>query len=792
MQKFIYISILRFIMKKKNSFILMIMISCFILLCSNSYANIEYLDSCGKNSGWTDNTIYVLNFTEIPSTYGSDYCYLFNQAQNNYNITFTSVKGQIEDKTSSGVKFISTTRGSQTVSYGIIGLTLKNLSFDKLNYLLFLNTPSRGLNYISNMVVDNVTSVNHRNHIFYVKGYMTPSTSSFYSRGGRINNLNITNSFFENENSGDYMFLNTRSGEISSQIKDVYIDDSVIISSKFAYYSSTSGRIWFQGRTTTNSVIIVDDSNTLALDNVYSDGEMLYTSSIVKGYIHEDSDLNNVADSNIHARITSANIYKDLFGYRFIQDFNIGRNFVSDENLNIVNINDETVGFPNEFILFSNDYNNIDTSYSDITFNNVMALDLGNSNTLQCSLTETYCVFEESSFSSTLTSGFITTNSDNVISGIFFEKVFGNNLGVPIKNSADVYKNNVTIEYNYLQISNSVDNSSIIELKGNNFDISNNIFGVGGFEGSRYKSLDIESLSSTTNNIYLNNFTSLLSGYQIGEVFKDNCDTYFYNNYISGYYNITNSCNGVLPYKQVGYQYSGDIYYFTIGNYYVTNNCTDSDGDGICDNSYISGIVTDLYPLSSYPYDFESHLLEADYVVEELDFNITIVNPIDNSSYDINEDDNIGLTFNHDSEFQDLYCYYIIDGVVVEDVFASTNNDYSTSITGFSSKDYSFRVECGNDFVYKVSDEIVFSVDIGDTGTGDNGDDGDDGNGTIIGSGDSLNELFSGDINSVGDSISEFFGISSTPLFWAMVIGFVLLGISFIILMFAVVGLLIR
>jgi len=98
--------------------------------------------------------------------------------------------------------------------------------------------------------------------------------------------------------------------------------------------------------------------------------------------------------------------------------------------------------------------------------------------------------------------------------------------------------------------------------------------------------------------------------------------------------------------------------------------CVDGNSDGFCDSSYTSGVVTDTRPLSSYPFDFASHIITADFVVDNTSFDINIVEPNDLQVLEIADGNElINFTFNHNSNFPDLTCDHIIDGVSVQNYY---------------------------------------------------------------------------------------------------------------------------
>jgi len=244
-----------------------------------------------------------------------------------------------------------------------------------------------------------------------------------------------------------------------------------------------------------------------------------------------------------------------------------------------------------------------------------------------------------------------------------------------------------------------------------------------------------------------------------------------------------------------------------LGNYYEDySGCVDSNNDGFCDVDYDDGEGWGTKKaLSSYPFDYTQHLFTAESVVDTLLYNITLLNIINNETINlVDGTETLLFEFEHDSDFNDLNCGFIIDGINKGEVIAYLKNTtYNLSISGgWTEKTYTYRVECSNEFTTKTSEELNFIISfspvavLGCTDSNANNynplanqDDGsctyDDigetgGNITIGDIG--LGELFSGDVDKSTDSLNELFSVSSTPLSYFMLIGFIILSIATIIL----------
>lgn len=684
--------------KLKINKMLMIMIL-FIVSFLTVNATPVYLNDCGATL--LSNTEYIINMTEGTYTPGAEYC--FSVGSGSSNITITGLNQTLD--------FVDNTKSFTWSNVG------SSTTLQKIRY--------------NNLILENLNAL-HRSRV---------SARSPYSH--TLRDFNITHVLLNNADSIiDFGVLRDNgfpAGSIPWVSIDFKFDEFVFLNTNGVYQQITDGYCYLSCNYprimgyfhTTN--FISDNSVWVSPFRFYGD------SNLMKGFRHNDTDNNNIANDEISGSNTNSNIYKDLFGYTFAQDVEEGRiAYDTETDKRIIFIENSNLNYAvSDLVLNDNSNNYVKLeSDSDWYLNTGKSIQLGTYTGLDCTiLSSQYCFIQDNS-SGSIPGTFrplITIASHTLISNAFIEKTVSNTYHL-IANDADNTKTNVSIIDSFIKRNDNRDgdgDSQLIKLKGNNINIEGNVFETAGLDDTAYELLYIDSNAPTSNTVTLNNFTSQLnSGSQ--QVFSTECDTNFYNNWLDTLFDITFTCSGVNASPMIPYLHTDDkVYYFQIGNYYVSNTgCVDVNPiDGICDSSFLSGSITDTHPLSSYPFNFVSHLLTADYIVDNLSFTITLENIIDNETVNLTDaGSTIILQFSHDSNFPDLTCDYFLDGspIIGSTIFntpKTTIHDYS-KVGGWTEKAYTYRVECYNDLAGETSSEYTFHVTIGDGAPPDDDDNG--------------------------------------------------------------------
>ena len=532
-----------------------------------------------------------------------------------------------------------------------------------------------------------------------------------------------------------------------------------------------------------------------------------------------DANDDNIGDTDPSRRLSIAYEFDGL-NILAIQNIEGGSGFVTNDYDVIIPINHETIGSPNTLI--SVNPNVLEFGYTDVsavqfpariyTFNNPLGVFLQSGSSINCGiLSSDFCQMTDNGvFSPSLKyRGFIQVASNTEIEGINFYKT-GINTGHIISNNADTIYNNIQIHDNVF-VKDRVGGISYVEtasnemikLRGNNINIYENIFTYSEtITGSASVFLYVSATNDASNNVFNNTFQNSAIN-QSNEIFGIKCNTRFYNNYLESGINLSNNCVGLDATPLVWFPYTdGKIYGYWLGNYYEDNvGCIDADGDDFCDASYQSGTITDFYPLAIYPFDFTAQLLTADYVINNTLIDITLTRVSNNQTFEIpNTNGVIELGFIQESQFPDLICDFILDGVPVPNqtiIGGVSGQEYFIELTLWSERSYSYKVECYNDFNAENSGDIIFNVEFEDTETPNGNGNGEDG---VIGE-DIIGEDGVGNIGDIfnaenlgesGDAISDLFNLASQPLGWLILLGFVLLAFSFLGLIFGLVLWLVR
>lgn len=774
-------------MKKIRIFLLFCMfIALYFIAIGNS---VTYLNSCGKTSGWTNGETYILNFTSTDFTNSDYYGGADVDSNGYYCFRFDNVKSDISFITDTNINnitmnFISTPLTNEQVAFlgSIDGYTFTNIRFYNTTFIKDAG--------------DFVFST--RNSKFGLIG------NSF---GGTVTVKNITILGF------DYF----RRSEETFAIASSYINDSIIVlnddfisrdvsaSDTTRIYDSfihaDSLHTYLNGKFIINRSVI-----SLVSDNLTSsyNTNSIIENSMLRNIIGVDSNDDGVFDTTPVPSGKPATYFQDLrvednlFGYQFIQDFNEGDVFVSGSE-NVVTINSDIIGGVN--VHQTQAYEIFSPELVTLLYNNFNGIILTSNSALKSFFNQISYMQDNllSYFNSTDDyKSLISISGNNIlISDIYFTKYSNNNNAQIISDLLGVTRNNITIQDNTFYKSDDnfkYLNNYIIKLKANNLNINNNNFSVYTNFSNGYEILDIEGTNPLTNKVSYNYFLSNISIGTDTIIFSNNSDTKFYHNYIGTSVNITDELTytGLNVTPLIAYNHTDSkIYYFYLGNYYEDNTgCVDSDSDGFCDSSFTSGTITDTHPLSSYPFDFASHILTADVVVDSTDFNITLTGLTDNETFIVVDTNSIlSFGFIHNSSFPDLHCDYLIDGSIVDNIDNPINNtNYTINLNGWTEKEYVYRVECYNDLVYETSLEYNFYIEFGTTPSG---------NETETGSEIDITDIFTGDTDIFStsstsdstDNLVSLIGLAQTPLIYLLILGFLFLIIVIVIFIFSMIKL---
>ena len=701
----------------------------------NGVNAVEYLNSCGKNTGWTNGETYILNFTEIPEIYANTYCFDFDVTTN--DIVF---QGKGDNITNLGVRDINFLTSSNNVLQNTI--YFQDLNLNNFNSLFYsFNLISVTLN---NFQITN-SNLNGFNYGFRLSGSNGGGSDITLVNYIEFNNVSIIDL-------NDSLLYNQGTTIDRKYFNNVQVIDSLIVGSSdltLNYNQLISGWGGYSGAFT-NSV------TTLNINSVAGSQAInlltTFDSTIVKGFPYVDSDDNNVGDSLLYGNMINPVISKDLFGFKFIQDFVEGEPYINTGLYKaIVPLeNNLTAGSP----LTLNFGSPLDLSLTDSTiFTNYLGFFLQEG--ISCNnfgdrnlLSENYnCLISSNGFSGFLSNPFDTLIE--LIGGTIIENTYFLQ-GQSSSNTARILASSNGNSYNDIIIRSNVfadlvgasekgtgiiDTKPPLKLKGSEILIYDNVFlnsNLGLNIGQTF--LYVESTNPSSNKVYNNNFSIPLT-LPLSEIFSYKCDVDFYHNWIGATTLISQTCDNtsINLNPLIAFNHTDNkIYYFYIGNYYENNiTCVDLDNNGFCDSPHLSSNFVDYYPLTTYPFDYTAHLLTAENVVDNQFINITLENIIENETINlINGAETLSFDWKQVSQFPDLICSGYIDGV--NEISSLTLNPSSNTIYNFSiaggwtEKSYTYRVECYNDFVFYSSPEYVFNIifgagNINETGgTGEN------------------------------------------------------------------------
>lgn len=793
----------------------------FVLMLINVNAGTTVLNSCGKNSGWLDNETYILNFTEIPSVYANTYCFQFDSDLN--NIKFQGISPINIKKTTSSIIFFQALNPYDNTNLILENITI-NRDYNTFSfYMFYLNNGNynySGMN-IDNVKINLTNSITTNNYFLFTKLDGSNTNWQIYLNDITINNLYVNNMNFLDgyiRNSGisggsfnNYLHMNRLNMDNIFFNKGNHIHNFIYVQGINSGRSDHRTRFYHENNLISNLVLLDNDpiyaNPTSGYYTLISSNNTI-TASTLKGDILTDVNDDNLAEDvprsdDASYSIENGLIYVDLFNYRFLQDYTEGEPFFNIQGKTaLVPINNNTIGSPLTITLQST----LDSSFMETNFTNLNGFLLVNKK-IDCSIMSAeLCSFVNDPTTTTSTgnlfASYIATQSNTLVnnakfniihdgSGSVSASILANFVDVAYSN-INVTNNNLTSSGNILTTGAETTSRQFIKLKGTSININNNNFeytfptiaGVGEF-------LYIESTNDESNTVTLNRFENTVTTPTTkSEVAQYKLKTNFYNNYLSNNVVLsTSSTTGVNVTPYIGFEHTdGKIYYYNIGNYYQENTgCVDSDVDGFCDSSYTSGSVTDLKPLASYPFDFTAHLLTADAVADNNAFNITLQTPTNGSIINLSGTTSpLNFSFSHDSDFPDLTCDYIIDGVI-EYTIENTQKTiiHIASFMGWTEKSYTYRVNCYNGFQNINSDEITFTIAFITTPPTDGGN----GDGITVSVDDiGFTGLFTGTPDDASDNVQGLFSIFETPMAYLYLLGFILIFIAMLSLVFAGIG----
>lgn len=826
--------------------IALIILSLFLMI--SSVSAITNITSCGYSS-WSDGETYNIDIPVVDSvtSSGSDYCLdLVNI--DNLTLTFNGV-----DTTTLKDKSLF------RIHYEVKNFTFNNFDIqvdetstpsDTHNFITISSTPvssnacnSETFSYDFNVSMNNV-KYNSELDTNFIWGFGSIGTTDFCGSNCEIDttkthiidNLKVENSFINTQGSFFYQQNDIyRSGSSTCNFPRRY--GYLRINSDFENSVVVSDRFTTQGSDTHNSVSATNNQNSdtewingVATSQTPSLGSVdivSATQSILKGFLHNDSDNDNLADANIYSGITNANMYKDLFGYRFIQDFSEGRiGYTSSTGHTLVLVNDlEQVGLGTQIYQpATNNILDLATNYISIEELNAIRLSEDNAN-LDCSLISDNKCMVTDEFAKGVSSllrykGYIVTSDNIGISNFEFNKENSTSLIPMISNDDDVEYFNLQVDNNnfntnlgYFEFDGNSDgnitsadleyskdlNSPLVKARYIGLVINDNIFvGVDSVPNTtRYGFLTINSSIASTNDVTRNYFYNNISSPE-GEsyVFVYDADTNFFNNYVGTNVVLARTefgtDNTTIDYSNLnltGYaryynEFDNSIYYFKLGNYYEDNaGCSDGDSDGICDSPYDSGGIIDPLPLATYPYDFAGNLFNADFSVSN-DYNINLVGLNNGDTITIpNSESGIEFTFTQDSSIDNLVCEMILDDIIIESFYnPEPSVEYSFTKFGWTESSYEFKVKCYDILIpesEQFSDIVVFNVNI-DEGAGDGGTEE-----PVTGTDLDIGKLFTDDPEESFDGLLDLFNLTGSFFGYILIIAFISIFIAIILLLFA-------
>lgn len=780
-----------------------------LMLCSLLFSgvySVEYLNSCGKSTGWVNGETYILNFTSISSGYSDNYCFRFgNENLDGVYYRFYINMESLEPITINKANFEFIDLGeSSTTNYMLRESNFTNIHLiGNAENISFMDSTesNRGISILENNF-ESMTLDNFDNFIIL-------TGSGTYGKDFSFNNFDNV-SIITKEN----LFHTTTTANYN-QYRYNSFNDSILISETEIWGINNSYQC--VNNYYYNSVVVDKQLQDIANRTIMCDfgGTSLNNAegSLLSSFVHFEDGTDFIADSDIYNNQTNAKIRLKLRGINFMESIKAttsvggeGVDLISSSSNGNVPIDTTTVIMGLGSITLSLGVTPLlDNSITTISLEQFGAIEMNDGDKIDCLFFNDFkCRYLVSSSSTTdvVTNkyhGYIDLRDNNFFSNLNVTSVGdgSNFLRASILSNDDTDSiNNITITNSLFYTTATKDITDFpnqsreqIKLFGNNISIYNNVF-----QTTEDKGEYIFIESTVKNNHVTNNTWIYDSGIPISniEVIPRKMEGYFYNNYLDSSHVITlNESTGINMNVTLGYLHTDNKFYlYSIGNYYESNSgCVDGDNDGICDSAYMSGIINDTKPLSEYPFDVTNAVIIADEVIDSLDFEINMTNIIDNQTLNLTDgSETIIFNFVHDSDFSDLSCYGVFDNVPFSEIDSPLKNtQYNlTKNGGFSEGNFTVLVECYNSFVFNYSEsynlEILLSSETSSntsTNTTLNTTlSNTEGLIDVSGSFGGFGGLFGGDISETGENFISFYKLFEMPLGWFIVLGLVLLFLA--------------
>lgn len=713
----------------------------FVLMMSIIGANaITTLTSCGTpNGGWLNNEIYIVDLQQDVSkaNYGTDnYC--FNLNNQTTGISFRSITPiNLIDKTMFRIDTRNTNLNIENFDITSKSNPRSNLfveyynSFGDATQTVTLDNTFRNIRFNDKSNVDK--------NVFYFGSAFSVNSNIVITYDG----FNIINSKFDvpNLNLVNYnnpirtiykqrpyytlknkLIFNNNGNIIIDKKNSANIqghsywdcDSSCAVGDCVSVYCNAYSSI---GNT------LLQGSNSIVVDKIEDNFiNISLSNSMVKGYSFQDTNFDGFADdssiynNNSRKQFTNMRTFLELFGTTYIQDASISTSISNDNNRNIVDLNGFAgMGYNGKYYNFNSgaEYNTIScdvVNYQNIS--GIFANILYNNNLQNCDLSMSN---NDYLYNLTSNNGIIEVQGENNI----YNNIFNVNNNISLDVIKDTTTNGLTginiISNTFTKTISGLDGLNYINIKPHKTSrITDNYFGTSATGNVTYMNFNNAVLDNGQNLlIEKNQFTNVnqeTDKYLMRNLNSDKVT--FMNNFIGKNLQISNV--GIKLYGTKKYYYQGKLYTFNVGNYYENNiNCVDNNIDGICDSPYSYNGIVDLYPLYSYPYNYEQYIASAiNSVNVTTDYNVTIIQPLHLQQVTVNGNDKTyNMIFQHNSNVNMDSCkVYLNDNVIGNyyDVDNTPKNFVFTDLQDGNS--YTTKVDCSIGNITKSSTTNVFSV----------------------------------------------------------------------------------
>lgn len=734
-----------------------------VLLLMSSANALTELTSCGSVS--TSHETYILNFTEVTS----NNCLNVGLRE---NVTFIGLNQTIN--MNGYDNFIYVDRGSNGVSFTGDGYYFRDFvlqgDYPDTSAQSFFYAYGRALNNgISQGWTDiNLTNMELRDIHYIVKYNEGAVGSGSQFPTGFINDVTFQDVFVSTQELGGHVDNPSFGGNYLVDINNFNFQDSFLILNGAISYITGTANDYYD--------FDFDDSVIAVYGSVSTNAGNYYDASILRGYTENEANplITNNADiirfSNQFNNYTALELYSEDSGSLISSD------------MVVVLVNDETFNRATNKLVIQN--RAFDTSLITSTLDTYNSVNIANGE-LDCGLVNNnLCAFVENTTNHEFNPdnlnhdyvGSINLGDNSNITKLNFtsqDESVSQSVTAFIGNTLDSAISNIEIKesvfnmYRAYSTASREDGFAPISFNiGNNLLIYNNTFYLSNHSDATIETIDIVSGNPTTNIISRNNFSDLrgVAQYSVNTtVTRHNLDAKFYDNYLGNNYVVnrftvdSDMINTVLLSEEI----SNTVYYWNVSNYHTQNqNCTDGDTNGRCDSSFLSGNVTELYPLVDYPFVPLTYILDADYEASVVNITVTLDEVNLTQSVVVNPSDVIVTSFSQNSDLLEIICYgYIappsqtVTGSILSNVEQSTTYpmNITPAPTGWTTDVYNYRVECytyvGVDVVFGSSETLQLNVTL----SGEGGE----GNETGLDDESTVSDILNQDI--IGDTPQETF-----------------------------------